>query len=411
MRILWFTNTPSCYNNDKNGYNGGGWISSLEKEIKKKKDIELAICFLYPHNRTKEKIENTTYYPIKETSKVYYKLFGTISSIARNKDNKDVNQYLKVIEDFKPDIINIFGSENNFGLISKYVDIPIILHIQGILTPSFTAYYPPGFSFYNTLSNKISPIEIYKKYREQCKWKYRVKREQNIFKNIKFFMGRTEWDKRLTEIYAPHSKYYHCNEILRDEFYKKPNGINRNRELIITTTISSPYYKGFDTILQAAYILKNQLKQDFTWHVFGINDIKIYEKKLGIIAKECNIKINGITNSENLYRMLSISSVFVHPSYIDNSPNSVCEAQILGCPVIATNVGGISSLIKNNETGYLIPANDPYQMAYLIREIYQNEEHAKFISLNGQMTAKNRHNKEEIINTIINIYNDITKTQ
>ena len=37
MRILWFTNTPSNYKLQNGGYNGGGWISSLETEIKKNK--------------------------------------------------------------------------------------------------------------------------------------------------------------------------------------------------------------------------------------------------------------------------------------------------------------------------------------------------------------------------------------
>ena len=48
MRILWFTNTSSCYRREgvsANHYNGGGWISSLEMELKKRKDVELGVCF------------------------------------------------------------------------------------------------------------------------------------------------------------------------------------------------------------------------------------------------------------------------------------------------------------------------------------------------------------------------------
>ena len=46
MRVLWFSNTPSRYYSvaGKKGYNGGGWISSLEALVRE--DVELGIIFL-----------------------------------------------------------------------------------------------------------------------------------------------------------------------------------------------------------------------------------------------------------------------------------------------------------------------------------------------------------------------------
>ena len=73
---------------------------------------------------------------------------------------------------------------------------------------------------------------------------------------------------------------------------------------------------------------------------------------------------------------------FFHPSYIENSPNSVCEAQILGLPVIACNVGGLSTIISHNHSGILIPSND-YSGASYIKEICMNEALAKRISINS----------------------------
>ena len=50
MKILWFTNTPSLYmpQSKKNvtRYNGGGWIESAEKEIRKIDGVEHAVAFL-----------------------------------------------------------------------------------------------------------------------------------------------------------------------------------------------------------------------------------------------------------------------------------------------------------------------------------------------------------------------------
>ena len=44
MRVLWFTNSPSNYLSDGFGYNGCGWISSLENAIKT--EVELGVAFV-----------------------------------------------------------------------------------------------------------------------------------------------------------------------------------------------------------------------------------------------------------------------------------------------------------------------------------------------------------------------------
>lgn len=407
MKILWFTNTPSCYKTGMHGYNGGGWISSLEKEIRKIKNIELGICFhangIEPF---KSKKDDVTYYPI--SSKNYFTQIIHRILYNRNKvDSINVRRYLEVINDFKPDIINIFGSENCFGLISLHTQIPIVIHIQGILAPCITAFYPPGYNRNNLIFNSFNPIRILKNLISLKDWKHNAKREKIILKNVQHYMGRTEWDKNITNIYSPNAQYYHCNEILRDEFYSIPYSKTTTNNLTITTTISAVHYKGFDTILQAANILKKDLRMNFTWNVYGISNIKSYEKKFKIKADNCNIKICGIVDEKTLSQRIKESTVFVHPSYIDNSPNSVCEAQILGCPVIATYVGGIPNIIENKISGLLVPANDPYQVAILIKEVFLNKELANSLSENGKEIARIRHDKYTIISNILSIYNQI----
>ena len=96
--------------------------------------------------------------------------------------------------------------------------------------------------------------------------------------------------------------------------------------------------------------------------------------------------------------------MFVHTSYIDNSPNSVCEAQFLGIPIISTNVGGIRSLIKENESGILVPSNDPYYLASQIIKLFSDKTEAIRLGIKGRIVAKERHNPTVIINALISIY-------
>lgn len=110
------------------------------------------------------------------------------------------------------------------------------------------------------------------------------------------------------------------------------------------------------------------------------------------------------------YKLYTIEKVvYVHPSNIDNSPNNVCEAQLLGLPVIATNVGGVSSLIEHKNTGILVPANAPYELAYWLKYLSVNVDFAKQLSHNGYEAAKVRHDKSTIIRDLIATYESIVK--
>lgn len=412
MRVLWFTSSSVDYQEHISGYNGGGWMTSLKKVIEKDSDIELGISFLLKDSMFKKEQNNTMYYPVSNYSSVLTKIVAQIR-YGRNSrryynyiDEQYIKKYLDVIKDFNPSVIHIWGTENNFGLISKYVKVPVIIHLQGIINPYLNAFFPPNISLKEyAFKDGYNPLVISRNKKEYEGWKYIAEREKEIFKECKYFMGRTDWDQILTEIYSENAKYFHCEEALRDEFYtnKKWQPQSSNKFKIITT-ISSPLYKGGDLLLKTAGLLKNELNIDFEWMVFGIDNLKFQEQLIGIRAVDVNLALKGVATSEKLQSELLTANVFVHPSYIDNSPNSVCEAQISGVPVVACNVGGVSSLIENNVTGLLVPANDPYTLAYRIRELCISETNSEIISNEAIKVATNRHNRDAILLNLISIY-------
>lgn len=421
MKVLWFTNTKSCYTpvnqHYTNPYNGGGWIESAEKLFHNLPNITLGVSFILNNQPFKTIQNNVTYYPIPVSTgnniliRSLEKLPHVLSLNHIKQEEKRWKYYLeyfkKIIEDFKPDIIHVWGSESYFGLISLITDIPTILHIQGILNPYLNSYLPPFFSWRTLIYNKLSAISIIKRNINKKAWTLSCYRERVIFNNIKYFLGRTDWDKRVTHILNPKSNYFHVDEILREKFYHETFIRKIPSKLTIITTISSPLYKGFDLILKTAEILKNNIKVDFEWKCFGNINPKLIEKIVGIKHEDVNIKIMGVATSEQLVEAELSATLYFHPSYIDNSPNSLCEAQILALPVISTNVGGISSLIVDERTGFLIPSNDPYQGAYLVELLYKNKDLNIQIGNMAQKDAIKRHDKKKIMQSIINIYNHV----
>lgn len=410
MRVLWFTNTPSNFSTAKGSYGGGGWICSLETEICEVDDIELAIAFYLDGEPSKVEKEHVTYYPIPTVNEgnVFRKNWNKVRPhalgyIETNVWPKHEQAFLKVINDFKPDIIQIFGSENSFVLIADKVDIPVVLHIQGVLTPCFSAFLPPFVSWSGFFWGGINLKTLASRYVDVLNWRFNSYREQKMFKKLRYFIGRTIWDERVTKVLNPDAQYLYGSEILRSSFYEEASRILPQKFTIITT-ISSPLYKGFDLVLKTAYLLKYKLGLDFEWKVYGNINPSFIEKVTKVKHEQVNVLLMGVATPEQLRNAILNASVYVHTSYIDNSPNSLCEAQMLSCPVVSTNVGGIPSLIEEGKTGFMVPSNDSFQMAYLLNKLFEDKELNIKVGLQARETALQRHDKKMIVEKLVDDY-------
>lgn len=418
MRILWLSMNSGLYHINKpdSNYNGGGWISSLQKLIENNSENTLALAFI-THIPLKKEIQNkTVYYPIYEKSSTkvqkLIEYYGGYKNINKNKYLEKINA---IIEDFKPDIIHLFGLENPLVSVLEQHLVPVVVHLQGLLSPIDNAFLPVNF-------NKLSFLFPFSKREWIIRNGYifaknnihvRGKRELSLFKKVESVMGRTNWDYQVSQLLAPQSKYFHVDEVLREPFYKNAGKWrwSDTHELKIISTLSDTVYKGLDTILKTAQLIKTQCNISFKWIIVGLSPqtpiVGFFEKKSHIISKSVNVEYIGVLDANQLCHQLLSSHVYVHPSYIDNSPNSVCEAQLLGMPVIGTFVGGIPSLINNFENGILVPANAPYELAYLLKKLYLEKELAKKLGHEAYNTASKRHNKENILFDVMNVYKKI----
>ena len=237
MKVLWLTTSPSLYSSNSTDYNGRGWIESLEKYVSQNSEINLAVGFFHRDSIFKKRIGKVIYYPIS----IYSNFFKKLQLFFNPNNQKDeIKSCLKIIDDFEPDIIHVFGTEPSFGLLSTHINIPVIVHIQGILIPCKNAYYPPGISLYDFLiSNVFKPIYLSKLISGISSFNYKTNRERDILAQTKYFMGRTNWDKSISQLFSKKSKYFYCSELLRDQFYlSKKWSKKSNSKIILTSTIS-----------------------------------------------------------------------------------------------------------------------------------------------------------------------------
>lgn len=412
MRILWFTNTSSCYKRGPaNCYNGGGWISSLEIELKKKANVELGVCFYadFVSELKKEEQDGTVYYILPRPKKSVRYIIETIINkpeVTTYKHEKlAIPALVDIVNDFRPDIIQVFGSENIYGLITNYVSIPVVLHIQGILTTYLNAFLPPFISWSMYIRQDNSIRNILHRTSDKIAWKRNSLTEQRMLCSVKHFMGRSIWDERIVKLLNPKGHYHFCNEMLRSTFYDISERCLSSKAVFVTT-ISSSLYKGYDLLLKTAQILKGEMG-DFEWLVFGDINPNFVERVFNVNHKEVGVHLMGVASAEQIKGTLLSATAYVHTSYIENSSNSVCEAQLLGIPCIATNVGGIPTLIEDGFTGYLVPANDPYQMAFLMKFLAESKDVNIEMGKRAKEVAMKRHDRKTIVNRVMDIYEEI----
>jgi len=413
LKVLWFTTSPSLSRSSLDGsYNvGTSWIEAMEELVHDQTDIELAIAFIW-------KCPDVEMFRIEGSSTKYFKIprrpIGKWSNFARRlaclpEPNSGINDYLKVVEQFQPDVINFFGSETPFPQIIPHIDIPNVIWFQGNLTVYHQKWHAGITPWQSLRAESIKSLVLGQTdthdYLLNAK---NVVREKRIFASAENFIGRTTWDQRLVSTMAPQAQYHHCDEVMRTPFYKNQWQPKRDREkFVIVSTFRDNLYKGLETAMAASQLLASQIEKDFEWRIIGVPDESHYVKvcrKAANFPGNNNLKIVGLKSASEMIDELLGADLFVHPSHIDNSPNSVCEAMLLGLPVVSTNVGGIPTIIRDNEEGLLVQNGDPYAMAGAILDLYQNPEKAIELAQAARNKALMRNDKKKIISDLLQVY-------
>ena len=103
---------------------------------------------------------------------------------------------------------------------------------------------------------------------------------------------------------------------------------------------------------------------------------------------ETEVRFAGFLDQEKKRKEFGSHDIFINTNRIDNMPVSVIEAAAFGLPVVATNVGGIPYLLKNNVTALLVDEGDIKSMADAVIRLFQHPYLASSLSLQGRILAE-----------------------
>ena len=137
-------------------------------------------------------------------------------------------------------------------------------------------------------------------------------------------------------------------------------------------------------------------------HEKGIDVLKSAESQINGNIVYCTDR-----SWEDAMRIIKSSSVVVVPSRIESLPTTVKEAFYLNIPVVGSNVGGVPELITDNETGLLVPPENPSKLATAVNELLSNTEKAKKIANNGNNFVKKNMTWDIILPDYIQFYKNL----
>lgn len=422
MKVLWFTNTPVGATEKLTGneVTGGGWLYAMSEELVRNNQIDLHIAFYWHQQIPSFTWKGITYHPIlmEHEGSRFGRLINRFNlAYCNNIDAKALPRLLAIVNEVTPDIIHVHGSEGNFGLIAKEsLPCPIVLSIQGLLTNTIRFFYRGLTKTEILRSEKIlTKLVLGGINNGEKMFERNGKREREILKSIDHIIGRTFWDKASTLAINPYRHYYEVGEIMRSEFYSSQwTKEEYSTIFIITSTISSGIYKGIEAVFQTALVLKSA-GFVFQWNIIGTDSkdpiVHLSQKKVKSTAEKLGIKFLGRKNASEIVQLMIDADLYVQVSHVENSPNSLCEAMLLGMPIIATFAGGTASMLENNVEGRLLQDGEPYSMAGMIMEMAGDYDKAKTFGQNARAKALLRHNPEFVCNQLLTAYHSILNNE
>ena len=413
MKILWVVNViiPRIQKMQGRTVSSiyGGWLSGISDHLLKEDGFEICIC--YPERDTKEEIKGKkdkfSYCGLPMIGDAYKKVF------------------LNRVKEYKPDVIHFFGTEFSWsyellkvcernGYLSQSV-----LSIQGLVSVCYERFFS-GLPFLTRYKFTLSELKGRNSlYHIFCDYKKRGISEMKEITLAQNVITRTTWDKACVKHINNNINCYFCNETLREEFYSDKWEYENCRKFSIYVSQASKPIKGFHIFLKALKIVVSKYP-DAMVYVAGNNVIKgnwikgsSYGMYIKHLMKQYNLERNvvflGELNAQQVKEQLLNTNVFVSASSIENSPNSLGEAMLLGVPCVASDVGGVTDMMTHKEEGYVYPFDEYHLLAHYIIEIFQNASLASSISIKARKHALETHDADKNNETLMHIYQELSR--
>jgi len=411
MKVLWLCNIILPKIAEANGLSApptGGWLTGLSEDLAKADGFQLVVCF--PHRGGAVLRGRTEAY--------------AYCSFCPGADNSEA--FERILKEHKPDAVHIFGTEmkhsldmvqacRRCGLADRTV-----ISIQGLISviaQHYCAFLPRSVTKRYSLRDFLKHDNILQ---QQSAFARRGEHEIAALRGVRHVIGRTDWDRACVERINPAAQYHFCNETLRASFYEGQWSPERCQKHSIFVSQCSYPIKGFHLMLEAMADVVKEYPEAMLYTTGkdprgGSLQDKLrqtyYSKYLAKLIRkyglEKHVQFLGQLDESQMCDRFLRSNVFVSCSSIENSPNSLGEAMLLGVPAVSSDVGGVKNMLCHGEEGFVYQADAPYMLAFYIRQLFKDPQLQMRFSENARKHARVTHDPQSNTRQLLDVYNEV----
>ena len=355
-------------------------VTTLANSLADKYDVTLLVLY--------DLLNSTSFYHLDERIKVkFIYSFGIIrgKELKQNIFNLKIFLFIKnVINDIKLLYTKYFGLKriinklNTDILISTRIEFAKQIKRKDIITIS------QEHSYINT-----------PKYLKKCR---------NSFNNVKYLIVMTNKAKELYEGVFKNCNSYTKIVVIPNMIYENSDGVAsklNNNQIISIGRLEE--VKDFKTLI-LIFSKISQKYENITLKIIGSGSQKESLEKIIKENLENRVILTGTLSEDDIKKELLKSDIFVLTSKSESFSLVLCEAMNYGLPCVAFDVDvGPREIIENNQTGFIIPDRNVYEMQNKTQELIDDIELRKKIGQKAHNSAQKYYPKN-IIGKWINIF-------
>ena len=291
-------------------------------------------------------------------------------------------KFEQLISEFKPDVI-LVDRQRHFALVASKYDIPLIIHLRG-------DYWSEIKWAKDTLYNSFLKRIVLQKW---------VSMAEKTFQKSVLIIPICHYLEKIVKQYYPKKKIHVLHGGITSSEWYSSKGMTLKHPCVGLLQGAVIWGKS-----QEMLILEKALKSmpDVTFYWAG--DGPYRDKILSVLQKYDNFKWLGPLEYPNKVReYLTEIDVYALVSGIDMSPLTLQEAQLMKKPVVATNVGGIPEIMKQNETGFLVEKGDAEGWIEKLSLLIRDESKRKTMGEAGRLFVEENFNWNKIAKEFLNI--------
>lgn len=410
MRILWAVNIPLPAASSALGLPMtpfGGWLSTMTQRLGRTDGVHLAVAMRAPVAELRSaEVDGIHYFALPGV--------GRGGFDARDRDCRDI------LEAFAPDLLHAEGSEMAYTrrMLAAWSG-PRLLSLQGVINgyePFELGGLPLGRMLGSPRLRQMLPA-LALPLKKRLDFVPRLSGERETIAMADHIMGRTPWDRAQAWALNPRATYHHCSRTLRGAFHEVRWRLSESDRHSIFIGNAASARKGVHVLLESLVLLRREFPRASIVvagerpAITGLRGLVGYPAYLGDRIAELglagSVEFTGLLDAEGMAKAMSRCHVFAMTSLIENSPNTLGEAMMLGMPCVSAYAGGAPGMAQDEREALFFRAGDPTTLAYQIKRLFSSGELCETLGNAAHARARQTHDSDRNLQDLLAAYRAI----